>query len=269
MVGKNSARWARVGRQIHAEREKVGIPLKDLAEATGISAAMLSAMERGKRGIKRSHVVKIDAALGTKKILEGVWDGSAESDLLPPWFQQAAQRERAATEIRQYSLTVVPGLVQTEDYMRTLLRSGLPNAPTAKLEELVQARRTRQRLLEGEVPPRLLLILDETVLRRPVGGRAIMRNQLDRLVEVADWPYVSVQVVPFATEHHPGLSNGFVLYRVDGGYLLWLETRRSGTGSQDAEAVDDYLRLFGDLQGAALPAAASLKLIKEIRGEFE
>ncbi|MFW5418718.1 helix-turn-helix transcriptional regulator [Nocardiopsis sp. CNT-189] len=271
MVSQESARWSRLGKQIRAEREKAGLSLDDLSEATGISGSMLSAMERGQRGIKRSHIVKIDRALGTKKILEGAWDGSARVEVLPPWFREAAARERAAKEIRQYAALFIPGLLQTLDYSRALLRSGLPAEPQSRIEQLAAARIDRQALLTGDDPPRLLVVVDEMALRRPVGGDSVMRDQLDRLLAVTDGPYpvVQFQVIPFDTVGHPGLSNDFVLYEIDGGSLLWVETRRTGDATQQSEMVNDYLRHFANLQGAALPLSLSRRLISDVWKEFK
>lgn len=96
-----------------------------------------------------------------------------------------------------------------------------------------------------------------------------MRRQIARLLEASDEQHISVQVVPFDTEHHPGLSNAFILYEVPGrGSILYVETRGAGTATDEPEAVSDHMRLFGDLLGSALPPAASQKLIAQIQGEL-
>ena len=96
-----------------------------------------------------------------------------------------------------------------------------------------------------------------------------MRGQLARLLKASDEPNISIQVVPYETEHHPGLSEAFILYSIhDKGTVLYIETRRTGTVTDAPDDVDDYSRLFGDLLGAALPVAASRKLIEQIQGEL-
>ncbi len=268
MVHKNKNRWVKIGRQIRANRERAGLSQRELAKRVLMSPAMLSAMERGARGIKREHLERLDKALGTGGTLIDSWDTS--SDLgLPEWYQDGAERERAAFEIREYSPLLVPGLLQTEEYARTILRAGLPTKTPAEIKELTRGRMERQATLKAECPPRLLVILDEGMLRRPIGGRETMRGQLARLLKASNEPNISIQVVPYETEHHPGLSEAFTLYAIhDKGTVLYIETRRTGTGTDSPDDVDDYSRLFGDLLGAALPVAASRKLIERIQGEF-
>ncbi|GAB3448699.1 hypothetical protein GCM10027570_22460 [Streptomonospora sediminis] len=96
-----------------------------MARRVALSPTMLSAMERGARGIKREHLERINKELGTNSILVDAWDHSSDSGV-PEWYQDGAERERAASEIREYHPLLVPGLLQTEDYARTLLRVGLP-----------------------------------------------------------------------------------------------------------------------------------------------
>ncbi|WP_461000872.1 DUF5753 domain-containing protein [Streptomonospora sediminis] len=127
----------------------------------------------------------------------------------------------------------------------------------------------RQTILTAERPPRLIAVLDEGALRRPLGGREIMRRQIVRLAEVSEEQNVSIQVVPYDTEYHPGLSNAFTLYEIpDRGSILYVETRCSGSATEDPENVADHMRLFGDLLGVALPPIASRKLIEQIRKDF-
>lgn len=268
MVHKTKGRWVKIGRKIQGCRERAGLSQRELARRVALSPTMFSAMERGSRGIKREHLERIDKMLDTGGVLVDAWDHSSESGL-PEWYQDGAERERLAFEIRTYHPLLVPGLLQTEEYARTLLRVGLPHSTSAEIEDLVRGRMDRQAILTSERPPRLLTVLDEGVLRRPLGGREIMRRQIARLVEVCDEQHISIQVVPYDTEHHPGLSNAFTLYAVaDRDSILYVETRGSGTVTDTSETVSDHMRLFGDLLGVALPPAASRKLIAQIQGEL-
>ncbi len=233
-----------------------------------ISPTMLSAMERGARGIKRDHVERIDTALSTSGTLTDLWDRSSGSGL-PTWYQGVADIEQAASEIRIYHPLLVPGLLQIEEYTEHIFRVGRPRDTPAELDDLVRGRMNRQAIFDRERPPRLVAVLDEGVLRRPTGGRGIMRRQLSRLLAACDQPYISIQVVPYESDHHPGLSNAFTLFTVPKKPpVLYVETRRSGAPTDDPEAVDDYSQLFADLQGAALPLGASRQLIAQMQGEF-
>ena len=266
MVRGESWRSPRLGAQIRAERRKAGLSLAELHERTGISLTMISAMERGARGIKSEHVERIDAALSTEPMFQLAWDKISGS-ALPSWFQDAAKRERAAREIRAYNPLVVPGLLQTEGYAWALIRAGLPSASNERVNELVQARMARQSLLSGSAPPRFLAVLDEMALRRPVGGHAIMKPQLERLEEAVQGFHVRVQIIPFATEHHPGLNNAFSLYRLDsdGALLLFVEARSGGMAIRDPEQTVDHLQFFADLQAVALPPDQSARLLTKLR----
>lgn len=268
MVHKTKIRWVKIGRQIRGNRERAGLSQRELAKLVLISPTMLSAMERGARGIKREHLERLDKALGTGGTLIDSWDTS--SDLgLPEWYHDGAERERAAFEIREYNPLVIPGLLQTEEYTRTLLQVGLPTRTPAEIEDLTRGRMERQTILTSERPPRLLVTLDESVLRRPFGGREIMKRQVAHLLAASEEPNTSIQVVPYETEHHPGLSEPFTLYTIHNkSTIVYVETRRAGSTTDDLEAVDDYTRLFGDLLGVALPPVASRQLIAKIQGEF-
>lgn len=261
-------RWVKLGRQIKGCRERAGLSQRELARRVALSPTMFSAMERGARGIRREHLERIDKVLGTGGVLSDAWDRSSDSGL-PEWYQDGAERERMAFEVRTYHPLLVPGLLQTEDYTRTLLRVGLRYNTSAEIEDLVRGRMDRQAILTSERPPRLVVVMDEGVLRRPLGGREIMKRQIARLLEVSDEQHISIQVIPYDTEHHPGLSNAFSLYEIpDRGSVLYVETRGVGTATATPEAVSDHIRLFGDLLGVALPPAASRKLIAQIQGEF-
>ncbi|MEY9211948.1 hypothetical protein ABH917_001394 [Thermobifida halotolerans] len=133
----------------------------------------------------------------------------------------------------------------------------------------MRGRMNRKKIFDRERPPRLVVVVDEGVLRRPTGGREVMKRQLGNLLEESEKPHVSVQVVPYDSDHHPGLTNSFMLFTVPRrNPVLYVETRRSGTPTDDSDAVDDYSQLFSDLRGAALPLGASRQLIAQIQGEF-
>ncbi|KUP97750.1 DNA-binding protein [Thermobifida cellulosilytica TB100] len=265
---KDGSRWIRIGRQIREHRQHAGLSQEELAKLVALSPTMLSAMERGVRGIKRDHVERIDAALGTPGTLTELWDRSRRTGL-PTWYEKVADIERAASEIWVYHPLLVPGLLQTQEYAEHIFRVGRPRDTPAEIEDLVCGRMSRKAIFDRERPPRLVVVLDEGVLRRPTGGREIMRRQLDHLLAESAKPHVSLQVVPYDSDHHPGLSNGFTLFTVPRkSPVLYVETRRFGKPTEDPEAVEDYAQLFSDLRGAALPLGASRQLIERLRGEF-
>ncbi|UPT20361.1 helix-turn-helix transcriptional regulator [Thermobifida alba] len=258
-------RWLRLGRQIRGYRERAGLSQHEVAQKIMVSPTMLSAMERGARGIKREHLERLDKVLGTGGILVDSWDASSGAGI-PEWYQDGTERERAAYEIRTYQPLVIPGLLQTERYAHTLLRAGMPTSPAEEIARLVRGRMDRQAVLKKKDPPRLVVAVEETVLRRPFGGRDLMAEQLAHLLEEAQEPHISLHVIPFETEYHPGFPEAFTLYSLhDRPDILYLETRRSSSATTD---IGDYARVFRDLLGAALPPSASRELIAQIQGEF-
>nr|WP_133740697.1 helix-turn-helix transcriptional regulator [Actinorugispora endophytica] len=263
---EDKGRWGRIGGHIRFHRKRAGLSQSDLAGRVLLSATMLSAMERGVRGIKREYLDRIDSALGTGGALADLWDRTLDSGL-PAWCRRVVDVEQAASEIRTYHPLLVPGLLQTEEYARHVLLVSRPKDTAAEIDVLVREHMRRQAVLDRERPPRLLVVLEEGVLRRPTGGRELMRRQLGRLLEACDHPGTAIQVVPYESEHHPGLSNAFTLFTVPGKEtVLHVETRRPGAPTSDPETVDDHVELFGDLRGAALPLRTSRRLVAEALG---
>lgn len=262
--------WVRFGRELRRLRTYAGLSQQQLGKEVAVSYGLISAFERGIRGPKPEHVEQIDKVLSTGGSLFRMWETLSASSGLASWFRGVVALEQQASEIREYNPMLVPGLLQTESYARTILRDGQSADTDAEIEEQVQARLERQSLLSSQRPPLVFVVLDEAVLRRSTGGREIMSNQLGHLLEASAGSRIVVQVVPMATEHHPGLSEAFQLITTpETGEILYMETRISGTPVEAPEGVAEYVRLFGDLRGAALPELESRKLLEKIRGEFE
>lgn len=269
MVERVKHQWVRFGRELRRLRSQSGLSQQQLGKEIMVSHAMISAIERGSRGARREHVEQFDRVLATGGALLHTWERLSESNGFPSWFRGVVSLEQQATEIKSFQPLLVHGLLQTEDYARTILRDGRPTDTDSEIDELIAGRMARQSILSGERPPLLLVVLDETVIRRPVGGREIMGAQLDRLLEATGSSRVTIQVVPQATENNPGLSGPFTLLTVDGAETLYMETPLSGAPIETLEEVSQYLRLFGDIRGVALPPRESRNLIETVRGEFE
>lgn len=172
------------------------LDVKAMCELYGVSAEMTDAM----RGL----------AAETKS--KGWWH--AYGDAVPSWFELYVGLESAAASLRQYQETVIPGLLQTREYIQTLARIDQPAGTTEEREHAVQVRLQRQNLLSRRMPqpPRLDAVVSEAVLRRSVGGYAVMIGQLNRLLEASERPNVSVRVVPLAAGPHLGaVAGSFVI----------------------------------------------------------
>jgi transcriptional regulator with XRE-family HTH domain len=182
----------------------------------------------------------------------------------PGWFADWPDKEAQARRLRSFEPLVVPGLLQTEAYARAILSTRV-GVTAEDLDEAVAARMDRQRILHREQPPELWVILDEAVLRRPVGGPGVMREQLFYLTKAARRPYIVTQVIPFTAGAHEGMRGGaFVLAEFAGASAVaYQDAASSGQIIEDAAAVSALAVTWDTLRLDALSRAASISLIEE------
>jgi hypothetical protein len=182
----------------------------------------------------------------------------------PGWFAEWPDKEAQARRLRSFELVVVPGLLQTAGYARAVLSTRV-GATEDEIEEAVAARLARQQILERDQPPELWAILDEGMLRRPVGASDVMRDQLIHLAAMARRPHIVVQVIPLEAGAHQGLNGGaFVIADFDGAATIaYQDTAVSGQIIEDASEADALAHTWDTLRLEALPRAASLTLIEE------
>ncbi len=216
-----------LGIQLRRLREARGISRKEAGHEIRGSESKISRLELGRVGFKERDVADLLTLYGVTAeadrapLLElsrqstqpGWWNASV--DVLPNWFELYLGLETAATLIRTYEVQFIPGLLQTEDYARTVItQSDGPGAVSVKdVERRVDMRMSRQRILDRPDPPRLWAVLDEAALRRPIGQPAVMRAQLERLIAVSKRPNIIVQVMPFAFGGHVAEGGAFSILR--------------------------------------------------------
>ncbi|TVL89429.1 transcriptional regulator [Streptomyces sp. SAJ15] len=213
-----------LGMRLRALREKAGVSYDQAAKALHVNQTTVRRMEKAEVGLKIPYVEKllqtyrvereeIDAflALAEEANRPGWWHRFR--DVLPEWFSLYVSLEEAAVRIRAYEPHCVPGLLQTEEYARALLRIGFPTATDQELDRRVALRMERQSLLTKEGAPHLWAVIDETVLRRPVGGPEVTRRQIDHLIASLERPNVTLQVITLASGPHPGMFGPFQLFR--------------------------------------------------------
>ncbi|MGH3389955.1 MAG: DUF5753 domain-containing protein, partial [Actinomadura sp.] len=231
------------------------------------SESMVGMVETGKRAPKPDFIKRCDAVLRTGGALTRLWKRITESTY-PVWFRTFAELEHGAAVILEYEAQVVPGLLQNEEYARALLRAGRPRDTDEQIEQHVAARLRRQEILTREKPPLLWAVLDEAVLRRPVGGPKVMRDQLIRLLEASAAPDVVLQVLAFAAGEHAG-TNGSrtILTLPDEGDLVYVEGSGSGQIIANPEDVAESALRFDLLRATALSPVESAAMIAEMIGE--
>jgi Domain of unknown function (DUF5753)/Helix-turn-helix domain len=189
------------------------------------------------------------------------------SDLLPSWFRAYVDLEAAASLIRTYEGQVVPGLLQTEDYMRAVIAGGLLDEAPEDVERRVALRLARQKLLERTDGFLLWAVLDEAALRRPVGGAKVLRDQLERLVEATTLPTVTLQVLPFTAATHPATVGGFSILRFADPELpdvVYIEHLTDALYLDKRSDVDRYLAIMHRLDVESAPPHQTAELLNRI-----
>jgi hypothetical protein len=169
-----------------------------------------------------------------------------------------------------YESLFVPGLLQTEDNARAALQAGSPTTPPDQVRQLAEARMSRQAVLAREQPLRLWAITDEAALRRLVGGRAIMREQLEYMADRAALPHVTLQVIPYDVGAHPGMAGSFAVLRFEpgGADVVYVEGQASDLFLEREADVRRYNGIFEHLRALALPPAGSVELIRAAAREL-
>ncbi len=185
----------------------------------------------------------------------------------PAWFRPYLELETAATVIRSHQVQVVHGLLQTEDYVRSMLTAARLDADT--IAERLAARLERQQILERAAPPELWVSLDENVLRRQVGTPAVMRAQLERLIAAAETPTTVIQVVPYAVGSHAGVGGPFSVLALDEGpHVVVVDGFLQGQLLAEPSQVKAALRAYDLVTAVALSPGASVDLIATIAKEL-
>ncbi len=268
-----------VGIQLHRFREAAGITPDQAAYEIRASRSKISRMENGLVRFKERDVTDLLTLYGITD--EHTRDGlvtltrqanapgwwSKYGDIMADWFEAYLGLETAASVIRTFELQFVHGLFQTEDYARAVTLLGYTTAPADEIERRVSLRLKRQDLLAGPRPPQVWSVVDEGALRRPVGGTAVMRAQLDRLVEVAQLRHVTIQVVPFSRGGHAAAGGSFTVLRFSEPEVpdvVYLEQLTSALYLDKREDVDHYMEVMNNLSTEALTPAQSARFLTEI-----
>ena len=271
-----------LGSQLRRLREAAGITPEDAGYEIRASRSKISRLENGRVRIKSRDMTDLLTLYGVtdeglrSKFLTLVHQSNAPdwwakySDILPDWFETYLGFEAAAATIRSFEAQFVHGLFQTEDYVRTVARLRRKTAPADEIERRVALRLKRQDLLSRPDPPRIWSVMDEAVLRRPVGGPAMMRAQFRHLLEVAELPQVTLQVVPFASGAHAGESGSFTVLRFEERDLpdvVYIEQLTGATYLDQRSDVEHYLEVGDELSSGALTPAETTLFIEQVARE--
>lgn len=251
------------GSELRRLREEAGLNQDQLGKILFCTGSLVGQIETAKKVPTRQFSERLDAGLMTGGLFSRLV-GLVLKSQLPTWFQPYAELEARATYISTYQSQLVYGLLQTPEYARAVLATGLPE----NLEELVAARVERQRILDRENPPMVWVILDEAALHRPIGGQGVMRNQLAHLLDFRDQRWVRIQVLPFAAGEHASLIGSFNALRFeDDPDVVYTEDLISGHTTANPETVKEAALRYAHLQASALSVEDSAELIMRVMEE--
>jgi transcriptional regulator with XRE-family HTH domain len=247
-------------------RTKAGLNSDELGDKLGYSGALIRSVESGHRVPKPALAKAADQFFGYPKIFEMMEERLRDLPF-PESYRPFVPYEKSARVLRIFEHVLIPGLLQTPEYAKAVLGKR-PHTTEDELENLLAVRLARQEILTRDDPPLLYVLLDEAVLNRPVGTVEMMHGQLMHLADLAAWPNISIQVVPYAAGAHIGLLGAFVIAeQPDMSVIVFLENAGDGQTVEDADHVSQVIARFDALRGEALTVGASRDLIIKVAEE--
>ena len=274
-----SMRRRRLAAELRKLREQTGLSLTDAAKRMGWQQSRLSRIETRQSGIpapdlrKLLNLYEVEdeeyrkylADLARRVNERGWWQKYA--GLIGSQYADLIGLEEEARAIRTYEQELVPGLLQTADYARAVIRAAWPSSTAQQIERWVEVRLERQEILvrSDPPPPRLNVVLSEAVLRRPVGGREVMRGQLEHLMRPRDRANVTIQVLPFDAGVHPAMAGPFSMMSFSDPADLGVVNVENATGAlilEEPAEIRIYDEIWGTLQATALSAEDSQSFLK-------
>lgn len=272
-----------LGKRLQDLREKAGLSYEEAGRALDVTHATIRRMEKAEVGLKLPYVEKLLTtygitapeqiggflALAREANRPGWWHSFR--DVLPDWFSAFVSLEGEASVIRAYEPHYVPGLLQTPDYARAALRAGLPHAAAEEIDRLVDLRVERQALLSRADAPLLWVVMDETVLRRWIGGREMMREQVSALIAATEMPNVRLQVIPFSAGPHPAMYGPFHIFRFQLQELpdiAYSESLVGGVYFDERDDVSTFLEALDRMCAQAAPAQSTKGILDAMRKEI-
>ncbi|MER6720667.1 helix-turn-helix domain-containing protein [Streptomyces halstedii] len=251
------------GWELRRLREAAHLKQGQLGDIIFCTGSLIGQIETTKKVPTRDFSERVDAALGTDGLFSRLV-GLVLRSQLPTWFQPYADMEAQATYISTYQVQLVHGLLQTEEYARAVLTTGVSD----DLDGLLAGRMERQLILEREQPPLAWAVLDEAVLHRPIGGQEVMRNQLAHLLEFSERRWMRIQVMPFSVGQHASLDGSFTAMRFhEDPDIVYTEDLISGHMTANPATVREASRRYAHLQAAALSVEDSAALIARVMEE--
>ncbi|MFV2117970.1 helix-turn-helix domain-containing protein [Streptomyces sp. Act-28] len=257
------------GRLLRFHRERAKITLETLGRHTSYSKSQVAMIEKGERKPKGRFVEIADALLGADGALLEVAEEVTASGVAA-WFEDYLVEEAEAAGVHMYANHVIPGLLQTEQYMRAVFACERPALTDKEIERGVTARLARHKVFTRAPKPVISFVLEKITLTRPIGGRSVLKENLVHLLDIASLPHVEIQVMPDDRETHAGLSGPFILletakYRRQ---LVYVEGQNGRYFLSEQPDVGDVFTRYGILRAQALTPEDSAQLIEQVAREL-
>jgi transcriptional regulator with XRE-family HTH domain len=238
------------------------------AEKLGYSAALVAAVEQCKRSPTTDFAARCDEVTDAPGTFTR-WQAQVARESYPAFFAPVPAFERDAIRIHGWEIGAVPGLLQTEDYARALIRASRSQDSDDAVERMVTARTERQAILSRENPPAVWYVLDESILHRVIGSRPVMADQLGKLITLASQPGIVLQVLPYASCDHAGTDGPISVFDFqDTPTVCYTECYGGGRIIEGRDEVADLITGMSMLRASALSPRETLELIRKIRSEI-
>ncbi|KAA0942786.1 MULTISPECIES: helix-turn-helix domain-containing protein [Streptomyces] len=276
-----TVRRRRLGQELRRLRELKGMTAEEVAERLLVSQSKISRLENGRRSISQRDVRDLCGVYEVEdvRIVDSLMQMAKDSRQQGWWhsfgdipYSVYIGLETDAASLRVYDPLVVPGLLQTRPYAEALIQGALPEAAAGDIDKRVQVRLRRQeRISDLENPLRLWAVLDEAALRRTVGNKQVMIEQLEHLVEMSHVPHVTLQVIPFTMGAHPGVSGQYAILEFPDAAdssVVYIEGVTSDLYLEKANDVQKYSVMYEHLRAQALNADQSREFIADVAKDY-
>lgn len=267
-------------KELTAAREAAGMTGSLLATEIGLKPSSVSKIENGIQGLTVRNIKAYARVTGLSKaktdelVLLAANDKTYDDWLvefredMPDWFALYPALEEDAAQIWTYSSELVEGLFQTAAYAEAIVRASLPEITEEELERSIELRSRRQKLLDGDNPPKLRLVLNEAVIRRQIGGETVMAEQIKHLFDLSEKEQITLQVLPFSAGAHPAMKTGFTLLRFPEGFddmdCAYLENENGGVWQEVLDHVARYSEVFERVSSMALTPKETTALLASL-----
>ncbi|MEV7199540.1 helix-turn-helix domain-containing protein [Streptomyces griseoluteus] len=255
------------GRQLKLLRTRAGMERAELGRLAGYSVDTIASYEQGRRVPQPRFIDQADEVLNAGGLLVAM-KGEVARARYPAFFRDMARLEEEAVSLHVYGALAVPGLLQTEEYARAVFAMRRPLLDEATVEQRVSARLARQEIFARSPLPTLSYVIEEAVLRRPLGGVSTHRGQLEQILLHGHRRNVEIQIMPTTGVEHCGLGGPFTLVETrDGQRMAYVEVQRTSRLYSEREEVRDVEEQYGILRAQALTPRESMAFVEVLLGE--